>query len=358
MNWEIWFGAFGLAVSAASAHAQPTVDRNCSDDRGRDRCAPAEQARARALFGMETIEHHRDAGEQVRRVFYVDGYGRDVVAIAFVRRPGHDPEVRIHFRREEGVADFAPLVAPVPLGEWNRLIERSTQFDRMLVSPPQPDGPDEMTFCIHSWVFTAEATDPPRFEAERASIRRRTEDACSDGLTEAFAREAYWAAVPLFPHCALLNAEHYRTPANQLAACGILSGDRMAAAHVRNRVEELFRVEDIDDLPRVTPLFDYETRIDWNGTTTEDRGAEAAARFFLSRMMEAGANSFFVESIEGLGHDRVRLRGGFVRFVRPPGQDEEAAEAARAEMIWHSSYGDDFAIQSVTVGPYERLPAG
>ncbi len=345
----------GLALLlAVSAQAAP--DPDCQDDRGVDRCEAAQQARVRAMFGVEPIESHRAAGDQVRRVFYVDGYGRDVVAIAFVRRPGHDPEVRVHFRREAGAPDLQPLVAPVPADVWDRLIERSSLFDRRLVPLTQPADSQEMIVCLHSWVYTVEATDPVHPGAESPTLRRRTEDACSNGITEAFAHEVYEAALPLFPHCALLQAGQYRNPANQLAACGILSGDRVTAARARNQANELFYVDRMEDLPRLTSLFDFETQIDWNGERYTGREAEGAARFFLSKLLEAERNSFFVERIEGLDGRRARLRGGVARFVSVPDQEDEVVESAPVEMIWEQEYRDRFLIRSVTVGPYARVP--
>jgi len=360
MVWRTFPFLLALLL-AAPAHGQSEVD-DCRDDRGVDRCAAAQQARVRALFGVETIEAHRDAGDQVRRVFYVDGYGHDVVAIAFERRPGHDPEVRVHFRRDESEPAYAPLVAPVPVDVWDLLIERSALFDRALVPlttpapAPAPGEEQEISLCMHSWVFTVEAADPAPPYGGGARLRRRTEDACSHGTTGAFAREVYRAALPLFPHCALLDATHYRTPANQLVACRILSGDRPAAARVANQVETLFQAETIADLPSIAPLFDYRTRIDWNGELHAGAGSDGAARFFLSKLLEQERGSLFIESIEGLSDRRVRLRGGFVRLVRTPAGQFEIGEIAPAELIWEQESGDHFQIRSVTVGPYARRP--
>lgn len=340
---------------AAPAHGQSAVDPDCGDDRGVDRCAAAQQARVRTMYGVGTIEAHRDAGDQVRRVFYVDGYGHDVVAIAFVRRPGHDPEVRVHFRREDSEPRPAPMVATVPAAVWDLLIERSEIFDRALVPLPEPavseDGEQLIRVCLHSWVYTAEATDPAREGGDGATLRRRTEDHCSHGATSAFAGEVYRAALPLFPHCALLNASHYRTAANQLAGCRMLSGDRPAAARVRNQAEALFWADTMAELPEIARLFDYRTRIDWQSELYAGRDIDGAARFFLSKMLEAGRGNFFLDSIEGLNARRVRLRGGFVRM---PGGQGGIGEVAPVEMIWELEYGDHFLIRSVTVGPYAR----
>ncbi|HEX8215926.1 MAG TPA: hypothetical protein VF577_00555, partial [Allosphingosinicella sp.] len=87
---------------AAAAPAQQAVDPNCSDDRGLNRCSDEQQRQMRQLYAVPTIEEHAAAGEEVRRVFYVDGYGRDLILIAFVRSPGKDPEVRVHYPQRPG----------------------------------------------------------------------------------------------------------------------------------------------------------------------------------------------------------------------------------------------------------------
>ena len=170
-----WTGAallFSLLV-AAPASPQGTPERDCRDDRGVDRCDEAQQRRVRELFGVRSIEEHRAAGDQVRRAFYVDGYGRDVVAIAFIRSPGRDPEVWVHYPRRDGEPTPEPLRAPVPRPVWNDVIERGEHFDRDVLSRPAPaaeprvarpagdaaEDPETIPLCLHSWVFTIEAVD-------------------------------------------------------------------------------------------------------------------------------------------------------------------------------------------------------
>lgn len=77
-----------LLLATMQGEAQPRPDPNCRDDRGTDRCAETEQRRMRELYGVRSIEEHQAAGDQVRRIFYVDGYGRDLILIAFVRTSG------------------------------------------------------------------------------------------------------------------------------------------------------------------------------------------------------------------------------------------------------------------------------
>lgn len=306
---------------------------------------------------MQPIEAHRDAGDQVRRAFYVDGYGRDVVAIAFVRSPGRDPEVRIHFVREEAAPDLAPIVAPVPADVWDLLIERSEHFDRALVPLPQPPAANEIVICMHSWVFTVEAADPAMYEGEPATIRRRTEDACENGLTEAYAAEIYRAALPLFPYCARLDARQYRTPANQLASCGVLTGDRSAAAMVMNAVDPLRRARGPDDLAEIAVLFDHRSRVTWNGEPNPTGGLDDAARYFLTRLAESRADYVYVERVDGERSDRVRLLGGLVRRAEQEEEDGDLVQRATVEMVWEEEHDDHFLIREARIGPFETLPS-
>ena len=96
----------GLATAAlllvAAADAQAPETAGCADDRGVDRCAEAQQRRMRDLYGVRSIDKHQAAGDQVRRIFYVDGYGRDLILISLVRAPGHDPMLWVHYPGEGG----------------------------------------------------------------------------------------------------------------------------------------------------------------------------------------------------------------------------------------------------------------
>ena len=343
-----------LSLSDATAVAQGRPDPNCTDDRGVDRCSPEQQSRVRELFGVRTIEEHAAAGDQVRRAFYVDGYGRDVVAIAFVRARGSEPMLWVHFPREEGRGRAEPLTAPVPQAVWQEVIEESAHFDRQLVPLPdevpvaQEDGEEIMAMCLHSSVFTIEATDPAEREGRQPTIRRRTEDACQNGLTEAYAVELRRVAVPLLPHCARLDPELHRNEATLLSACRLLAGDRLAAAEVMNRVDPFHSVDGADDAALIRHLFDYQAIIDWNGQ--RNSGAGSAANFWAAKMAEGeGRIILYYDTITGESAERVRLTGLLSRPASGPGY-----ENARVEQI-RVGDGDSYAIERITVGPFEPL---
>lgn len=361
-----------LAAAALllAAPAAPQAERifpppgDCRDDRGVDRCAPGQQERVRRLFGVKTIEEHQSAGDQVRRVFYVDGYGRDVVAIEFLRPKGADPLLRVHFPAEEGEARVPPLIAAVDEASWNALLRRSAHFDRAL--PPQGaeqiaaepkkrkatrrgEPPEEVEFlmCMHSWVYTAEATDPAEDQFDSAKVRRRTEDACDNGLTEAFAQEVQTLAVSLLPYCALLDPRQHRNDAKRLSACRILRGDRMAAAKVFNAWAPFGDADDPESAALLRSAFAYKAEIVWGG---EPRGEARPEDFWIRKQREAKADGFYIEEVFGESPQRVRVTGRLYRAV-----GEGKNEAAPVEQIWVED-GGDYEVESATVGPFAPIP--
>jgi hypothetical protein len=57
----------------------PLIPRNdCRDDSGLDRCDPENQRVMRSLYGAPAIEELAASGAEIRRAFFVDGYGKDV----------------------------------------------------------------------------------------------------------------------------------------------------------------------------------------------------------------------------------------------------------------------------------------
>ncbi len=346
----LWLLAAPPAGQAAPVVQQPT---GCKDDRGVDRCAAKQQRKMRDLFGVRPIEEHAAAGDQVRRVFYVDGYGRDVVAIEFIRPKGADPMLRVHFPAEGKAARVPPMTAAVDSERWADLLRRSGHFDRAL--PPRPAveqgsyGPDAIMICLHSWVFTAEASDPAEGEASPATVRRRTEDACDDGLTEALATELAGMALPLLPPCAVLDRKQHRNEMMMLAACRNLKGDRLAAAAVRNAAHRLPYADGDGDLALLAPLFAHQAVVDWAGETNKDQDAAA---FWLRKVKEADAR-FYFEEMTGETAQRVRLRGLLHRRF---GKDDDARfEAAKVDMLWVED-GEGYQIERTIVGPFEALP--
>ena len=139
-----------LIATLALSAAKPTTDP-CRDDDGKNRCLPAEQEKMRKLYRVEPIEAF--AAGTSRRLFYVDGYGGDVVAIHFLRMPGRDPTLTVHFPKAPGEEAVAPLQTLLTAEQWQTLIDASEYFDRKF-APTQPskgsDDEDAISICLHS----------------------------------------------------------------------------------------------------------------------------------------------------------------------------------------------------------------
>jgi len=342
------FSAFLLFAVAAAA--PPKVPDDCRDDRGSDRCAAAEQARMRALYGLSTIEEHERAGDQVRRGMYVDGYGRDVIAISFARASGREPTVTVYFPRREGQDPVAPLTAPVPYKAWTSVLEHSRNCDRSFL--PRKEKPGEIKICVHAWNYVVEANDPARANYDAASLRRKAEDACSEGPAQDFAIEAERTALSLFPHCDRLDPEQHRNPASQLAACAILHGDRMAAAEVMNRADVL-RYIDGADYHRLGDIFAVRTMVDFQGQQIKLdmlRGPE----IWASKLADKGSVHLFIDSITGLSADKARLIGKYSRSIEGPVQGQMEYYLAPVELDWTFTSLQEWQVDRATVGAWVR----
>lgn len=331
-----------IALPLLLAAAAATVPGDCRDNRGVDRCDVKQQSAVRELFGAKTIEDHARAGSQVRRVFYVDGYGRDVIAIEFIRAAGADPAAIVRFPDAKSKEPRQPLTAPVPPVVWDDVLRSSEHFDRELVGDVQRAGND-LRLCLHSWVYTAESGDPAE-EGRPAEIRRRTEDACNDGLTESFAWKLASATVKLLPACDLLDRRNYRNEAALLSSCGILAGDRFAAATVLNSVEGVRHALDEGNAPGLGELFDYRAQINWAG---EKFSGEDAGKFWAQRALgQDGRTDIYLDRVVGESAKRVRLRGTLYRSLKGAGYAE-----ADVELIWQIP-GRYAEISEATVGPF------
>ena len=340
---------FAPATATKPAKGEPPVG-DCHDDDMVDRCSAEQQRRVRELFGVQPIEVHRDAGDQVRRAFYVDGYGNDVVAIVFVRPKGGDPALQVHFPRASDGKRPEPLQAPVPHGVWESVIRLSSHFDEQLKRLPEvPSGSGEITLCMHSWVFTVEATDPAIGEYRPATLRRKTEDSCDDGLAEAYANELTRAAVPLLPPCARLDPREHRNEAMLLSACRLLRGDRLAAAEVMNLLDGFDSIEGPEDATHLKGLFAYQARIDWGGEQLAEGGGAGEA--WARKMSEGGRTRLYWDYIEGETAQRVRFVGLLSRSL----ESDAGYSRARVEQIWRRE-GRSFQIERATVGPFEPEP--
>ncbi len=328
-----------LIAAMAFAAANPTTDP-CRDDHLRDRCSAAEQDRMRKLYRVEPIRAF--AAGTSRRVFYVDGYGNDVVAIEFLRMPERDPVLRVHFPTASGDKPVAPLQTILSVEQWKSIIDASEYFDRKFASkePAKNAGDDDaITMCIHSWVYWAEATDPGE------PSRSITDDACNDSPVEQFAWTAAKLARSLFPHCAMLDPRFSRNDATLLKTCLGLSGDRIAAAEVWNRAEAFGSVDSAGPTGGIDEFSDYDISLDINGSVTKRGSADAMWRSLFADKTKRPA--FYYGSIKGIDAKTVVVSGELYRAG-----DNDKGQVADVEMRWEKD-GDSFSIAAIKVGPYK-----
>jgi hypothetical protein len=331
--------AFALLPCLVAAQ---TPSPDCRDDRMRDRCASAEQEKARALFGLDPIEAHAGRDDEVRRVLYVDGYGYDLIAISAIRPRGRGAELRVHFPGDdERIA--GSLTGALPLELWRRIdTETGALSWAATSSPPSPAG--QVVMCLHSWVYTLEAAIP--------GVRRMTHGGCGNGSGREFATRLADMAVALFPHCAMLDGKRHRNSATRLRACGALSGrDRIAAARVMNGADAFRGIRGGVDAPRLAPYFAADATIDWSG---EHSDPAAAASFWASRMGPADKSfaHLYIDRIEGVTPDRVRLLGTIGRTADTLRGRGTGIERGAVEQIWTRQADGEFRITRATVGPW------
>ena len=325
-----------LLIFAMALIADPLRDP-CRDDNGDDRCSAAKQAEMRALYRVPPIETYSNA--TVRRVFFVDGYGNDTVALEFVRAAEKDPVVRVHFPKVEGEAPGTPIEQVLTAQQWQQVIDASQYFDRQFAPKQTPEAKgnyeDEAVICLHSWVYWAESID--RGEKPRSTVN----DACNDQPVEQFAWLAAKVALRAIPFCNALDLKLSRNEAAVLRSCEGLTGDRIAAAEVWNRAEGFRSFDDRDfDLERMAS---YPVELDYQGQ--QFKGQDAAKKW-REAMSAKNRPRYFYDGVHGQDAQRVTVPGGFIIWG-----DGKIHQRAEVGMKWENE-GDTFYLKSVKVGPY------
>lgn len=337
----------GLANAQAPSRAAPSPD--CADDRGVDRCSPEQHRRVLDLFVMKPIEEHARAGDQVRRAFYVDGYGRDMIALSFVRAPGRDPMLSVHWPSSPDRPARAPEQVLVPAAIWEGVLAQSRYFDREL--QPIATADSSGVFCLHSWVYTVESHDPEREGGSRASLRRKVADACADGLAEPYANHLARVALAAIPYCAALDPQSHRNEASMLRACALLEGDRLAAAQAYNQAMRLNQTH----LPRsqvaALDVFHQRAVLDWQGQRSGGERGDADDAW-VARRQAAGGFLFFTRAV-GESATRVRVEGFLTGHRTESGREIDL----RAPVTF--VFGPDpakrlLAVEQAIVGPFAQ----
>lgn len=229
-------GIYALLV-AVPALANTPADPRCTDDNGTNRCDTETQAKTRNAYGIADVDALAAQGTYVRRAMLVDGYGRDILAVSFIRKKGMDPIVEIRAPQPKGARTSSSISMPISLSEWNNMLSQGGYFDRDLAPMLAEDGKTELrNICLHSWMATVEAVDPARLSSnslpamdEVPVIRRKTQSACDGGLAVQYAFQLADLAYDVLPVCQSINLEFQRNKVTALSTCLSLSGDRAAA---------------------------------------------------------------------------------------------------------------------------------
>ncbi|MEP2809366.1 hypothetical protein [Parasphingorhabdus sp.] len=187
-------------------------------------------------------------------MMFVDGYGNDVVAIEFARKPGRSPRVKIETPKSPEGIQPAELSAGIGQRDWSQIIGRSRLFDQKLareLEKSKADGSGEITICLHGWFIVAEAGDAESLQPnvvgqqiKPASIRRDAESACAGGLTVPYAFQMADVALKLLPECQSIEKESVRNVPKLLARCNLMRGDRLAAADAMQIVAKIEAVDE------------------------------------------------------------------------------------------------------------------
>lgn len=235
-----------LASFAIPVTAQEAADfaSGCADDRGADRCSDAAVKSWRERYALPAIEQLADDGAAVRRVFYVDGYGRDVLAISAIRAKGASPIIELRVPRT-GEAEPIRRLRTISENAWDQILADSAVAHRRY-QPEASADPEEISICLHAWVTRYEASDPRQLaqyiigqQWQEAQTRAVTASACADTPTDAFGAKLAWIAADNFAECSALQAAGQRNGVSLLETCLALSGDTFAAAHATKALRGL-----------------------------------------------------------------------------------------------------------------------
>jgi hypothetical protein len=340
-----------LLLTPAPAAAQRWPDQQCVENPNLASCVQSRGDQLAATFGARRIDEHRDAGEEVVRVFYY--HDEDLALVAFVRAPGHEPTAYVYFPRRAGQPAPAPMQAPIPQAVWAEAMWRSIYADRGLApAPPIPSDGDEV--CLHPWNYVFEASVPAAPGAGvRARVRRYSANACDDAPLLQFAADFRRLAISLFPACDALDDRLYGNPVQRFVLCPRLSGDRLAAAEIMNLAHPFQTLGGSVDPHDLDDAFDTEAVIDWNGRRRPADHRNPAV-FWQAQIEEDHVNSFDIERIEGLSPGRALLTGYLLRDR--PDRNHGSCLRARLEQVWATTWSGT-QVASTAVGPWEPCPA-
>lgn len=314
---------------AALFTSQAEPPRACRDDNWRDRCAAEDRARVENLLSIASIEEEARSESEVYRARYVDGYGRDLPVVAFVRRPGQDPTVEV------SGTNGRKLTAPVGPESWDAIVAGSRFADRVLAPlPSQPNAagspPSMASICLHAWVVSVEMANSQVARHKTEPVRRATQSGCDGELTVDYAFDLAKRAVEALGRCQLLDEKKQRNSVTILETCLGLEGDRFAAATLWNRQSEGRPRYGLDPKdPGVWRAYlgtNGSPTLDWQGeVTTTDRGRDNRVAEAIVARLGQTPMSFRPTKFRGLSRTRAEIEGAV---------EAEGGRTAPYRQIW------------------------
>lgn len=330
-----------FAAVAALVGQDAAVSRDCLDDNLVNRCDDGRRNETLVRFSAPTIEADAESGAEIYRVLMVDGYGQDLPVIAFERRPGFSPQAVVYANNGRR------LTANIGLDLWGRA-QRELRFADRAITPEAPTADRRAlpATCLHSWVSTVEMANSHLDRSRRVPVRRRTEDACTAGLTTQSAFGLMALAMEAFPQCEALNEQQYRSAANRLGACAALDGDIPAAAEVRNTLNTLERARTNETMPdfwrRYTGINAVPT-VTWDGETVVGNLHGREVGEFLASRIETHGVKLVPETVVGMHAREVQVTG-----VLRPG-DTGATVGAYSQIWEFSHHAHNWTLKTMTV---------
>jgi len=343
--WLAWLAVCALAVPAllppAAAAALPDI-RTAQD------CASRYDFHCILTHtGTRPAEAHaRDRTELIRLVDW-DAWSRLLVFLEFTRDRGGALAVRIPAVN----ADDQDIVAPIAPRTWRAALAAVARYRRLAIHPPPPEPvpPGEQRICITADGIgeQVELVLAGRVERIRSDDVHQPLD-CFDPM-EGLGIALRTAAVAAVPFCERIAGG---APMQQLEACRLLSGDRMAAADLYNSAG-IFTSESCDQRGPVShylPSFAADAVL-----TIADRppvrGAAPAASAWLDFTCERREFYFMhAVSVAG-GTGTVR---GVIQASRqdPAGKGRYLSSHADYAQRWTRGTGGGFLLADFTIGAW------
>lgn len=348
-----WHAVALCILSLTIAGTASAQDQSCTDDNGQQRCDQNAIMHQNQLFDTVAIANMAAQEMYVRRAFFVDGYGQDVLAISFVRVPGREPMVELRLPNGWPTPLLA-LSATIPIRIWDEAVERGALFDRELVPPNATAVPSPP--CLHSWVTRVESADPPRqMRVDThtwtipAVVRGKTGSSCGQQLHTRYAFALANLAMEALPNCKLLSEEQERNVVTRLRTCALLNGDRVSAAYARNMFAALMDAvsnRKFNDQWRSAFAQGAEVTVDDRSLAVGDAIYDALrtwAEPYRSMTFHLGVTN-------GIDAHTVESRGAISAY-RADAATDSRGETARFTIRWTERAGQ-FLIERIEIKPF------